>query len=149
MEENSRPSRTLHARRPALVTIQGDPARHRTHLREVAADPEHPEHTHRSLPLTRGECPTERPCQYLSCRHHMAVDDGDDGLRVYELAEDAPSCSLDVAADGEHTLEEIAQMLGITRERVRQIETQALLTVKHKSKLFRVCKTLAEMAGPE
>jgi RNA polymerase primary sigma factor len=32
---------------------------------------------------------------------------------------------------GEHTLEEIAGKLGITRERVRQIEQQALKKLKH------------------
>jgi len=31
---------------------------------------------------------------------------------------------------GDYTLEEIAKMLGITRERVRQIETQALKKLK-------------------
>ena len=32
--------------------------------------------------------------------------------------------------NGDYTLEEIATMLGITRERVRQIETQALKKLK-------------------
>jgi DNA-directed RNA polymerase sigma subunit (sigma70/sigma32) len=33
--------------------------------------------------------------------------------------------------NGEHTLEEIAGKLGVTRERVRQIEQQALKKLKH------------------
>lgn len=33
-------------------------------------------------------------------------------------------------ANGDYTLEEIAKMLGITRERVRQIEAQALKKLK-------------------
>jgi hypothetical protein len=36
------------------------------------------------------------------------------------------TCSLDVADRGGETLEEIARMLGLTRERIRQIEVDAL-----------------------
>lgn len=32
---------------------------------------------------------------------------------------------------GEHTLQEIASIMGVTRERVRQLETQALKKIKH------------------
>jgi len=33
--------------------------------------------------------------------------------------------------NGEYTLEEIAKIMGITKERVRQIEAQALKKLKH------------------
>jgi DNA-directed RNA polymerase sigma subunit (sigma70/sigma32) len=36
------------------------------------------------------------------------------------------SCALDVADRGDHTLNEGGEMLGVSRERVRQIEEQAL-----------------------
>lgn len=36
-----------------------------------------------------------------------------------------------VTQNSEHTLEEIAKKLGITKERVRQIEVQALKKLKH------------------
>ena len=35
------------------------------------------------------------------------------------------TCSFDVAAQGAHTLEEVGEHLGITREGVRQIEKRA------------------------
>lgn len=39
-------------------------------------------------------------------------------------------CSLAVANEGEHTTEEVAAVLGISRERVRQIEERALHKVR-------------------
>ena len=44
--------------------------------------------------------------------------------------ESESTCTLDVAADGNHTLDEVGKYLGITRERVRQIETKALAKVR-------------------
>lgn len=62
-------------------------------------------------PLTRHECARgPRPCPAVRCRH--------------QLPEGA--CSLDVADDGGHTLADVARILGVTRERVRQIEYAAL-----------------------
>jgi hypothetical protein len=85
----------------------------------------------RQLPATRAECPTERPCPYLTCRHHMAVDDlGRGVVHVLDLPEGTSSCSLDVADAGPSTLEEVGATLGLTRERVRQIEESALRKVK-------------------
>jgi hypothetical protein len=82
------------------------------------------------LQHTRGDCEGgHRPCPLVSCRHHLAVDEfGAGTLHVFEIG--TPSCSLDVADDGAHTLEEVAAVLGVTRERVRQIESIALRSLR-------------------
>lgn len=46
------------------------------------------------------------------------------------MASDKASCVLDVAALGGLTLEEVGDILGVTRERVRQIEHIALRKLK-------------------
>jgi len=94
-------------------------------------------------PKTRGDCAEgERPCPWWSCQYHI----GAERLRVALKARGAResdrdvtdeelldiiytlpySCLLDVADDGGTTLAEIGEMLDLTRERVRQIEEQAL-----------------------
>jgi DNA-directed RNA polymerase sigma subunit (sigma70/sigma32) len=40
------------------------------------------------------------------------------------------TCCLDVADRGGTTLETIAQLIGLTRERIRQVEVRALLKLK-------------------
>lgn len=113
--------------------------------------------TKRRLPMTRAECEDgERPCPYVSCRHHLALDVVGHKARLVDLSLDptvdpvlgcapadvvdirmrTPSCALDVAEDGEHTLDEIAEYLGLTRERVRQVEEKALQKMS-KNKVLR------------
>ena len=77
--------------------------------------------THQHLPRTRGECLYGlRPCAYLRCRYHLWVDVSKRrGLPQH-------SCALDVADEGPHTLEQLGDLLGLTRERMRQIESLAL-----------------------
>lgn len=43
-----------------------------------------------------------------------------------KVADFSQSCALDVADRGGATLEEIGDMLGLTRERVRQVEEEAM-----------------------
>jgi hypothetical protein len=50
-------------------------------------------------------------------------------LHPHRLPEDMPpadSCTLDLAEDGPQTLDRVGQVLGLTRERIRQIETKIL-----------------------
>lgn len=61
-----------------------------------------------------------RPCRRRSCRYVLP------GGR----------CTLDVADEGEHTLREVGQEIGLTRERIRQIEAIALRKVRRRLELF-------------
>lgn len=66
-------------------------------------------------PRRRADCAgAARPCPWTRCRYHM----GRDGP--------SNACVLDLADRGDMTLEEIGDVLGVTRERVRQIEGKAL-----------------------
>ena len=94
-----------------------------------------PDTSKRRLPMMRGDCPEVRPCPHVTCKHHLAFDvDARNGsiktnfphLEVDELAE---SCTLDVADAGGLTLEDVAEAMNLTRERIRQLETKALAKV--------------------
>ncbi|MFZ5894690.1 MAG: sigma factor-like helix-turn-helix DNA-binding protein [Myxococcota bacterium] len=72
----------------------------------------------------------EQRCTQVSCRYHLAHPDRDG--RPLNATRD---CALAVANEGPHTLEEIAQVLGLTRERVRQIEESAIAKLRGKAAL--------------
>ena len=88
-------------------------------------------------PRTRAECVgAERPCPWVSCRHHLYLDINPQtgsikinfpDLEPWELTH---SCALDVAERGMITLEECGEILNVTRERVRQLETRSLFQLK-------------------
>lgn len=70
-----------------------------------------------TLPRTRGDCleggaNQDRPCPWTKCKWHIDHKDA--------------SCVLDVADKGGVTLEVVGNYLGVTRERIRQIEWTAL-----------------------
>lgn len=86
-------------------------------------------------PATRGDCTHRRPCGFVSCRHHTQLDVRAGhtvqlGPLLLSLGPTGVTCSLDVADEGEHTLEEVASILGLTREAVRVEERLALLHVR-------------------
>jgi hypothetical protein len=84
-------------------------------------------------PKTRSECADgPRPCPHVSCRHHLYLDVNPHtgtiklnfpDLEVWELG---VSCALDVADLGGTAIETVGDFMNVTRERIRQIETQAL-----------------------
>jgi hypothetical protein len=61
-------------------------------------------------------------CPYELCRHNLAHTRVRGGMVV----ETRPGCSLEYADRGGMTLEEVADVLGVTRERIRQIQAHAL-----------------------
>lgn len=86
-------------------------------------------------PRTRGDClpggsNESRPCPWTRCRHHNAVDINPHTGAVTEIADPTEmtvSCSLDGAdREPEMTLEQVGQVFGVSRERIRQIESKGL-----------------------
>lgn len=88
-------------------------------------------------PKTRAECVNgPRPCLYVACKYHLYLDVNPEtgsikvnfpGQEPWELSE---SCALDVAERGGVTLEEVGEILNLTRERVRQVEVTGLGKLK-------------------
>lgn len=80
-------------------------------------------------PQKRSDCKDGiRPCPYLGCRYHLALDVTDAGSLQQpdaDLDDLEETCSLDVADRGGMTLEAVGSLLGVTRERIRQIEEMA------------------------
>jgi hypothetical protein len=84
-------------------------------------------------PETRAECQSmPRPCPFVSCSHHLYLDVNPSSgaiklnfphLEVWEMKE---TCALDVADRGGITLEEVGEILNLTRERIRQVEVRGL-----------------------
>lgn len=88
-------------------------------------------------PRSRKECAHGlRPCPFVSCRYHLYLDVNEEkgslklnfpDLEVWELPE---TCALDVADRGGMTLEEVGEIMNLTRERIRQVEVRGLLELK-------------------
>ncbi len=89
-------------------------------------------------PTTRAECrePEMRPCPWVACKHHLYLDINPEtgsikinfpDLEPWELKH---TCALDVAERGGITLEEVGEIMNLTRERIRQVEVRGLLKLK-------------------
>lgn len=95
-------------------------------------------------PETRGQCENvPRPCPYVSCKYHLYLDETDAGgvkLNFPDIEPDQmkESCTLDIADKGSRRLEDVGELMNITRERVRQIENRAM----NRPKLKRVAEML-------
>lgn len=95
-------------------------------------------------PRTRGECPTVRPCPWLGCRYHLWLDVMPNGSIKLNHPKTLPwqytdSCALDAAELGGLTLEAVAMRLNISRERVRQIERDALAKINASLRRGELC----------
>lgn len=112
------------------VTVAGRLTREEVAASEAIAYPDV------QRPRTRGDCiGGPRPCPFVSCSAHLYISVSATGgltfdhptIDVENLKE---SCSLDAADRGGLTLEEVGAAMGITRERVRQIEERSLRKLK-------------------
>jgi hypothetical protein len=121
-----------------------------------------------AIPRTWGDCQERalgtatNPCAYLRCRHNLLLDISEDtgSYKVtwphlasghYGDEYDAlprHTCALRVADEGGMTLDEIGVMMNLTRERVRQIETKALLRLRDLSELVRVVDDELDQYSP-
>ena len=82
-------------------------------------------------PKTRGDCLAggsnePRPCGWITCKWYLPRMEWDAKI----------TCALDVADLGGSTLEEVGAAMGITRERVRQIEERTLRKLKVTDRTF-------------
>jgi hypothetical protein len=98
-------------------------------LRERRAAVAYPDDVER--PKTRSDCINgERPCPFVSCRYHLYLDIVRGSLKLNfpdkEVDELEETCALDVADRGGETLERSGHFINVTRERLRQIEDQAV-----------------------
>lgn len=99
----------------------------------AALYPEHDDDP--ELPIARGDCiDGPRPCPFVSCKYHLFLDVNRNGSITYNFPDLEPdqlehSCALDVADRRGETLENIGALMNLTRERVRQIEVDALSTI--------------------
>ncbi len=89
-------------------------------------------------PATRADCQQleQRPCPWVACKFHLYLDVNPEtgsiklnfpDLEPWELPH---TCSLDVAEKGGITLEEVGEIMNLTRERIRQVEVRGLIKLK-------------------
>lgn len=101
--------------------------------RRMIAQGQTPEIVDYDRPVTRSQCREgDRPCLYVACRYHLYLDVNPNtgsikinfpDKEVWELEE---TCALDVAERGGITLEEVGDIMNLTRERIRQVEVSGL-----------------------
>jgi hypothetical protein len=119
------PKKTIAVRR----ITKADLAAGRDELQALGADEPY------DRPTTRADCArVPRPCPYVGCKYSLYLDVTETGSMIFNFPHLEPgqmpakqSCALDLAERGAMTLEDIAVVTNLTRERIRQIELKALL----------------------
>lgn len=112
----------------------------RKQLKEGSLDPEEQQlrtELEGARPRYRSDCfEGTRPCIFVSCKYHLYLDVNPRSGSVKlnfpdkELWELAETCALDVADRGGVTLEEVGEIMNLTRERVRQVETRGIQAMR-------------------
>ena len=142
VDSRGRPRRRRTEPRAKTLMLGRASAREAEFQRAITTPLDIPEH---QRPTHRGECfngghNAVRPCPFVSCSKHLYLDVNESGnvklnfpgREVWELAE---TCALDVADRGGATYEDVGAMLNVVRERVRQIEHGALVTLAGRRRL--------------
>lgn len=119
------PKKTLAVRRITQLEL----AAGRAELQALGADEPY------WRPKTRGDCSrVPRPCPYVACSKNLYLDVSETGSIILNFPHLEPSqmpaersCALDLAERGPMTLEDIAVVTNLTRERIRQVELKALI----------------------
>lgn len=90
-----------------------------------------------SRPRSRADCiNSPRPCVFVSCKYNLYLDVNPETGSIKlnfpdkEIWELEYTCALDVAEKGGITLEEVGEIMNLTRERIRQVETRGLEKVR-------------------
>lgn len=100
-------------------------------------------------PETRAACENgQRPCVFVSCKYNLYLDVHPRTRNIqFNFPDREPdemppggSCALDIADKGGATLEEVGDLLNVTRERVRQLEADGLRKLRN-------ARTLRGLAG--
>ena len=88
-------------------------------------------------PKSRADCiNSPRPCVFVSCKYNLYLDVNPETGSIKlnfpdkEIWELEYTCALDVAEKGGITLEEVGEIMNLTRERIRQVETRGLEKVR-------------------
>lgn len=118
---------TTETRRARPRTIRTRQMPLRRYVLRVVDEPQH------WRPQTREDCANvQRPCPYVGCRWNLYLDvtrNGGIKLNFPDLEPDEMqhSCALDVAEDGELDMASVADIMNLSRERIRQIEGEAMV----------------------
>ncbi len=112
----------------------------RRRVREGTEDPEERallSEISQNRPRTRADCiSSPRPCVFVSCKYNLYLDVNPETGSVKmnfpdkEIWELDYTCALDVSEKGGITLEEVGEIMNLTRERIRQVETRGLMKLR-------------------